>query len=144
MADYDDWADAVGDSRWSYDEMLPYFRMNEEWFSNSENAEQHGQDGPIYVTAPSYLDRIYPLSDEVEESWNAIGIPTHPSYDMNAGNNIGVGELNENREEGRRQITNVKYPLDGVTVLTETMVSEVVLDTSGDVPRATGVETGSF
>lgn len=140
IADYNEWADLVGDDRWGYDSMLPYFRMSEQWFSETENEEQHGHDGPIYVTTPSNMNRTYPLSDEVESSWKTLGVPEHPYYDMNAGNNLGLGELNENRIEGRRQIANTRYSLEGVTVLTETMVAEIVLDTSGAAPRATGVE----
>ena len=30
-ADYDSWADLVGDKRWSYDNMLPYFKRTENY-----------------------------------------------------------------------------------------------------------------
>ena len=124
--------------------MLPYFKRIEDWFDEAENPDQHGHGGPIYVTAPSAANRTYPLSEALEESWHDIGVRTRPLYDLNAGNNLGLGELNENRAaNGQRQIANTRYPLDGVTVLTETMVSEVVLETSdgddNDTPRATGV-----
>ena len=126
--------------------MLPYFKRVEEWFDETENPDQHGHDGPIHVTAPSASNRTYPLAEALEDSWHDIGVRTRPLYDLNAGDNLGLGELNENRRvDGRRQIANARYPLTGVTVLTETMVSEVVLDTTSDggdedIVRATGVK----
>ena len=63
VADYDEWAELVDDPRWSYEGMLPYFKKSEYWFSETENAEQHGHDGPIYVTSPSAQNRTYPLNE---------------------------------------------------------------------------------
>ena len=140
VADYDEWAELVDDPRWSYEGMLPYFKKSEYWFSETENAEQHGHDGPIYVTSPSAQNRTYPLNEMLEESWHDVGVETSSFYDMNAGENLGLGELNENREDGRRQIANTKYSFDGVEVLTEQMVSRVVLNMGDGTPRATGVE----
>lgn len=46
--DYDDWA-AMGNSGWSYAEVLPYFKKSEH---NEEfNDEYHGQGGPLNVAA---------------------------------------------------------------------------------------------
>ncbi|KAF5520775.1 Oxygen-dependent choline dehydrogenase [Colletotrichum aenigma] len=39
--DYDEWAELVGDERWSYENQLPYMKKAEDWF-NSNNAAQHG------------------------------------------------------------------------------------------------------
>ncbi|KAI1776579.1 putative GMC oxidoreductase [Hypoxylon cercidicola] len=48
--------------------------------------------------------------------------------DANGGNTLGVAELQENRKDGRRQIAAAVYPLDGITVLTDTMVEKVLID----------------
>ncbi|KAI1321021.1 GMC oxidoreductase [Xylariaceae sp. FL0255] len=61
-------------------------------------------------------------------------------YDnINAGTNLGLGELNENGLKGARQITPSVYPLDGITVKTDTLVQCrcIILDKLH--ARATGV-----
>jgi choline dehydrogenase-like flavoprotein len=45
-ADYDQWA-ALGNTGWSFDDVLPYFKRAE---NNADfNGEYHGQDGPLHV-----------------------------------------------------------------------------------------------
>ena len=46
-SDYDQWA-ALGNTGWSYADVLPYFKRSED---NSElNGEYHGKGGPLHVT----------------------------------------------------------------------------------------------
>ncbi|KAK7980161.1 hypothetical protein PG989_012618 [Apiospora arundinis] len=140
--DYDLWAKTVGDQRWSYDSQLPYFRKTENWCDPKQHPDQHGMDGPVYVATPSSTGREYPLRDQVLESWRQIGVDALPELDANAGRIQGVGAMYENRREGKRQITSSVYSLDGVTVLTETVVDSIMLTKGGadgnDV-QATGV-----
>ncbi|RYP69740.1 hypothetical protein DL771_005942 [Monosporascus sp. 5C6A] len=136
-ADWDDWAHAVGDEQWNYDNLLPYFRMTEEWF-HSRNPEQHGVDGKLRIESTSSSGRRYPLEEVIEESLGAIGVSPLPDYDYNVENNIGLGELHENRRNGARQLASLAYSLKGVTVLTDTLVESVLLDKT-DALRATGV-----
>ncbi|KAI0903319.1 hypothetical protein F4823DRAFT_568797 [Ustulina deusta] len=135
-ADYDGWAEIVNDQRWSYEGQLPYFKMTERWFSdNPEALNSHGRDGTLQIESPTYTNRIYPLTKITEEAWAEIGVNKLPGADMNAGTNLGLGELNENRSNGARQIAPLVYPLDGITVQTDTLVQSIVLDGS----RATGI-----
>ncbi|OTA57452.1 GMC oxidoreductase [Hypoxylon sp. EC38] len=136
-ADYDSWAELVNDQRWSYEGQLPYFKKTEKWY-NSNNSEGHGQDGALHIESPISKGRIYPLADIIEESWKALGVQRLPGYDMNAGNNLGLAELNENRHDGTRQIAPLAYPLDGVTVLTDTLVESILIYKDSQ-PRANGV-----
>ncbi|KAI0419840.1 hypothetical protein F5X98DRAFT_334042 [Xylaria grammica] len=136
--DYNDWADMVNDDRWGYDNMLQYIKKSEEWFS-TQNEADHGQNGAIFVSSPLYENRTYPLSSDLMESWQQLGVPVLENEDMNTGNNVGLGQLNQNRRRGARQVANTRYPLDGVTVLTHTLVQSVLVDTDGDTPTATGV-----
>ncbi|KAI1320498.1 GMC oxidoreductase [Xylariaceae sp. FL0255] len=135
-ADYDSWAEAVSDNRWSYDGQLPYFKMTERWFNDdAEVISHHGLDGAMQIESPKYTKRIYPLADITEKAWVKAGVNVLPGIDMNAGINIGLGELNENRVKGARQIAPLVYPLDGVTVKTNTLVASIILEGT----RATGV-----
>ncbi|KAI1359216.1 hypothetical protein F5Y08DRAFT_320144 [Xylaria arbuscula] len=136
--DYQDWADMVDDDRWGYDNMLQYIKKSEQWFSTQDEAA-HGQDGAIFVSSPEYENRTYPLGPDLRESWQQLGVPVRRNEDTNAGNNIGLGQLNQNRIRGARQVANTRYPLDGVTVLTHTLVQSVMVDTDDNTPTATGV-----
>ncbi|EQB49383.1 hypothetical protein CGLO_11300 [Colletotrichum gloeosporioides Cg-14] len=139
--DYDEWAEIVGDERWSYENQLPYMKKAEDWF-NTNNAAQHGNDGPLHVASVSSTGRAYPLRDVVASGWDELGVPELPDLDSNAGDNIGRAELTETRRDGIRQLTPVVYPLDGIEVLTETLVEKILLSSSADDGelQATGVQ----
>ncbi|KAH0420686.1 hypothetical protein CcaCcLH18_13874 [Colletotrichum camelliae] len=104
--DYDEWAELVGDERWSYENQLPYMKKAEDWF-NANNAAQHGNGGPLHVASVSSTGRAYPLRDAVGSGWDELGVPELPDLDSNAGNNIGRAELTETRRDGIRQLTPV-------------------------------------
>ncbi|RWA10979.1 hypothetical protein EKO27_g4122 [Xylaria grammica] len=132
--DFDSWAEAVQDDRWSYQGQLDYFKKTEKWF-NDENSEFHGRDGALQIESPISTGRIYPLSTITEQAWAEAGVSKLPGNDMNAGVNLGFGELNENRFQGARQIAPLVYPLDGITLKTDTLVRSIKLVGS----RAVGV-----
>ncbi|KAK8036234.1 glucose dehydrogenase [Apiospora rasikravindrae] len=135
-ADFDSWADLVGDRRWSYDGQLPYFKKTEKWY-NDELADQHGHDGKFDIESPVSTNRLYPLAGITEQAW----LSPSPGNDMNAGTNLGIGQLNENRRDGARQVAPLVYSLEDVTVLRDTMVGSILLSKEGadDEPKATGV-----
>ncbi|KAK7917778.1 hypothetical protein PG985_011386, partial [Apiospora marii] len=137
--DYDLWAETVGDQRWSYAGQLPYFRKTEDYCDDS-NPDHHGRGGPVHVDSITCTGRHYPLRDKVLESWHENGVQSIPDLDGNAGRILGIGELYESRRDGKREIASSIYPLEGVTVLTETLVESVTLNNGddGDV-QATGV-----
>ncbi|KAI1207014.1 GMC oxidoreductase [Annulohypoxylon truncatum] len=136
-ADFDSWAEIVNDSRWSYEGQLPYFKKTERWYS-TENSNYHGQDGAMYIEAPTSTGRIYPLAEITRDSWRDLGLQVLPGCDMNAGDNIGLGDINENRHKGARQIAPLAYPLGGVTVMNEALVESILIDKSSET-KATGV-----
>ncbi|KAF4874336.1 Oxygen-dependent choline dehydrogenase [Colletotrichum siamense] len=139
--DYDEWAELVGDERWSYENQLPYMKKAEDWF-NSNNAAQHGNGGPLHVASVSSTGRAYPLRDVVASGWDELGVPELPDLDSNAGDNIGRAELTETRRDGIRQLTPVVYPIDGIEVLTQTLVEKILLSSGVDNGelQATGVQ----
>ncbi|KAL0932860.1 Oxygen-dependent choline dehydrogenase 3 [Colletotrichum truncatum] len=139
--DYDEWAELIGDPRWSYENQLPYMKKAEDW-SNSDNTAQHGNGGPLHVASVSSTGRAYPLRDAVAKGWDELGIPELPNLDSNAGNNIGRAELTETRRNGLRELPPVIYPLKGITVLTDTLVEKILLkkNCSDGELHATGVQ----
>ena len=72
--DYDFWAKQVGDPRWSYQTLLPYFRRSELHYDPKDDKEQYGFDGPIHT--PSR--RVYPLRDSVQQTFSRTVFMTYP------------------------------------------------------------------
>jgi choline dehydrogenase len=68
-ADYDHWAE-LGNTGWSFEEVLPYFRKLE---NNSRGASRyHGVDGPMQVTDCEFQ---YPISKVLLEAAQQVGLP---------------------------------------------------------------------
>lgn len=124
--DFDDWAELVGDQRWSYNGQLPYFKRVEKIVDPGTDQAQHGLKGPISVTSVSTTGRQYPLRNAVLKAWKEVGIQQKP--DGNCGDPLGVVEYRENRANGKRQIASSCYSLKGVTVLTNSLVAKIILD----------------
>lgn len=132
--DYDLWAKAVGDQRWSYDSMLPFFKKTETHHKPDVDVALHGISGPIRTTVTT--NRAYPLKHALIESYaKASGLPQ--IEDANAGDPIGLAPYTETWREGKRQPAGHAYGLDGVKVMTSTLVKRIVIDASG---TATGAE----
>jgi choline dehydrogenase-like flavoprotein len=60
--------------------------------------------------------------------------------DANAGNPVGIGELQENKIEGRREISSSIYPLNGTTILTDTLVEKIIIENTEEKLTATGIK----
>ncbi|KAF4781345.1 GMC oxidoreductase [Colletotrichum scovillei] len=126
--DYDIWAERVGDQRWSYEGQLPYMKKTESLFDNLTNPLSHGHTGPVKVQSPGSTGRVFPLREPLLESWRELGIDALPQLDNNAGNNLGVADLQENRNQGKRQLASLVYSLKGITVLTDSLVAKVLVE----------------
>lgn len=133
--DYDEWARDVNDQRWSYDGLLPYFKRSEKHFNANADVSQHGLDGPIHTMSVSASGRRYPLRDTILNLWKHLGLDYIP--DANNGRPQGIADLVENWRDGKRQIASSVYSLDGVKVLTDTLVRRVLLN---EEKVAVGVE----
>ena len=136
--DYDEWAHQASDDRWNYQGLLPYFRRSEHHFDPSADSGQHGFNGPMYTTSVSTSGRKYPLRSSILDAWMHLGLDKID--DANSGKPLGVAELVENRRDGLRQLTSTVYALKGVHVMTETLVSKILLEGNGPDRTATGVE----
>ncbi|KAF2499358.1 glucose dehydrogenase [Lophium mytilinum] len=138
--DFDLWASTVGDSKWSYNGQLPYFRKMEHTYNASANPVQHGFVGPMWFASVSSTGRNYPLRDTIKSAWGEAGLLPPADGDANDGTPIGLGELNENRKNGLRELASSAYPLGGVTVLTNTLVAKILISKVAGSLTATGVK----
>ncbi|KAL4965004.1 GMC family oxidoreductase [Aspergillus stella-maris] len=123
--EYDRWADVVGDERWSYEGLLPHFKRMETAVARGKEVDGnvHGVHGPIQNLS---------VSESVREN-----------LDVNAGSPLGLAELTENWREGKRQIASEVFGIStktNITLLTETMVQKVLIDTDAGKKVAKGME----
>ena len=123
--DYDHWAMLVGDTRWSYQGLLPFFRKSENYFDPKAYPEQHGFSGPMHVTSVSASDpkRKYPLREPIRTAWSEIGASYNPN---SSGSIVGILEFLENWHNGQRQPAHLAYSLDGVQVVTGATAHRIV------------------
>lgn len=108
-------------------------RQSEAFQHPDRNPEQHGYTGNVFAQTATSTSRPFPLREYVLQSWNEIGVPTLPGLDGNAGNPLGVGDFSENKHNGRREIASMIYPLNGITVLADTLVEKVLVSTNGTI-----------
>lgn len=100
--DYDRWADATGDARWSWREVLPWFLRSED---NTRGANAwHGSGGPLGV---SDLRHHNVLSDVFIDSATSAGFPRND--DFNGATQAGFGFYQVTQRDGRRCSTAVAY-----------------------------------
>jgi choline dehydrogenase-like flavoprotein len=93
-SDYDRWA-AEGATGWSYDEVLPYFRLSE---GNERLAGPfHGQDGPLRV---SDLRTDNPFHQRFIDAARETGLPLND--DFNGAEQEGLGVYQVTQHEGER------------------------------------------
>ncbi|MDC0405392.1 GMC family oxidoreductase N-terminal domain-containing protein [Candidatus Pelagibacter sp.] len=99
--DYDVWRQ-LGNTGWSWDDVLPYFIKAE----NQERgkSEFHGVGGPLSVSD----QRIQlPLLNEFQNAAEEFGIPK--TKDFNTGDNHGCGYFQVTEKDGFRCSTSVGY-----------------------------------
>ena len=125
-SDYDAWAEKVGDRRWSYEGLLPFFRRTERYFDPNADPKQHGFDGPMKITSvlASHPQRKYALREPVRAAWTELGVQFN-SYRSN-GSRLGILDRLENLDNGRRQPAHLAYSLKGIRVLTGALVHRVL------------------
>jgi choline dehydrogenase-like flavoprotein len=137
-------AELVGDERYAYQNLLPYFIQTEEYHDANVTPGQHGSEGPVYVVTPSSTRRHYPLREQLAQAWKENNVQPLEGLDGNAGSPVGLSQLAENRRGGLRQLASSVYPLEGVEVLTNTLVKRILIEESSTEtlkPKAVGVET---
>jgi len=92
--DFDAWA-AAGNSGWSYEEVLPYFKRSEEYYGGA--ASYHGHGGPLHVTA---VAEPLPITEAFLEAGRRYGL--NRNHDFNGESQRGVGLFDANIHRGRR------------------------------------------
>jgi len=131
--DYDEWA-RLGNSGWSYDDVLPYFKKSEHREAGGD--EFHGQGGELNV-AP--LSERGAVNDAFFEAGRQIQLPF--TDDFNGAQQEGLGMYEVTHKYGERWSTARAFldPIDerpNLTVITGAHTEKVIIENG----RATGVQ----
>lgn len=133
-SDYDHWA-ALGNHGWSYDDVLPYFRLSEH--NARFDDAWHGRDGPLWV---SDLRTGNPFHERYLEAARQAGLPL--TDDFNGAQQEGIGIYQVTQKQGERWSAARAYLLphigrrSNLTVETHAQVRRILFEGR----RAVGVE----
>ncbi len=164
--DYERWAEVTGDADWSWERLLPYFKLHEDHYKGASG--WHGARGvPAELLVGGSADdpwrevlrqrqaggewRVekqrlrWDVLDAFAQAAQQAGIPA--SEDFNRGNNEGVGYFEVNQRSGWRWNTAKAflrptcYARPNFELWTTAQVSRLVVQTGADgQKRCTGVQ----
>jgi len=123
--DFDGWRQ-MGNTGWSWEDVLPYFKRSESWEANG--SALRGTDGPLSVSSQSITRDV--VDKWIEAAVNA-GYRSNPDY--NAEDQEGVSYFQFTARNGRRCSTAVAYlrPAQkraNLTILTNTAVTGLTFE----------------
>ncbi len=136
-SDYDHWA-SLGLPGWSWDDVLPIFKRSEDYQHGPD--EFHGSGGELRVEERR-------VSWEILDAWRdaaeECGIPKIPEF--NRGDNFGNSYFQMNQKRGVRWSASKAFlrpalARKNLTVLTDTLVERVVVETEDGRKRAAAVD----
>jgi choline dehydrogenase len=138
--DYDQWAQLLGDSAWSWDNALPDFMRHEDHYKGADAL--HGAGGEWRIEKQRLR---WDVLDAFAEAATQAGIPA--TADFNRGSNEGVGYFEVNQKSGWRWNTAKAFlrptcmDRPNFELWTDTPVCKLVLNAQADGGRrCTGVE----
>jgi choline dehydrogenase-like flavoprotein len=132
-SDYDQWA-ALGNRGWSFDELLPYFKKNE---NNERGGDHlHGDSGPLHV---SDCRNYYPINERFLAAAGEAGFPA--TDDFNGEQHEGTGFYQFTIKDGKRCSASHAYlrparSRSNLSVECHAMATRILFDGK----RATGIE----
>ncbi len=134
--DFNEWA-ALGNTGWSYDEVLPYFKKSE--LNQDIQSEYHGADGSLHI---SYAKEPSPFAHAFVDACAEIGM--EKTLDYNGAKQDGAHLLQYTIKNNKRHSTAVAFlkpamKRKNLTVKTHTLVKRVIIENG----RATGVEVAT-
>jgi choline dehydrogenase len=130
--DYDGWAQ-MGNTGWSYDDVLPYFKRSEA--STLYEDDFHGVGGHIQIELPRNRN---PLQEMVFEALEDLGVPRNPDY--NGAEQVGSFLYQFTTKDGKRVsaadgFLNSASDRPNLTIITGARITGLTMDAR----RVTGV-----
>ncbi len=138
VGDYDRWADATGDDRWRWEQVLPLFLRTEDHHGGGDAF--HGAGGEWRVEKQRLS---WEILDAFREAARQTGIPN--TDDFNRGDNEGCGYFEVNQKAGIRWNTAKAFLRPAVqrgnlTIMTGCHVEKLELEQGAQGVKCTGVE----
>ena len=95
--DFDRYAKVSGDSGWSWNSVLPYFKKNEKWTPPNDNHNITGEFDPTVhgfngITSVSLPGSPTSIDGRVINATHELGGDFKFNLDINTGNPLGVGQ----------------------------------------------------
>lgn len=100
--DYDNWAN-MGNTGWSYNEVLPYFMKAEKSLIKSDTSYMRGKKGPVTVSEVPWKSHA---ARQFVKAGKEMGLPY---VDYNGPTQVGVSYLQTSTKNGARASSNVAY-----------------------------------
>ena len=124
-SDYDDWA-ALGNTDWSYDNVLPYFKRSEH--NEAFTDEWHGQGGELNVSSGFSFNPIHEafIEASLEQGYQK-------NHDFNGAEQEGIGRYQVTQKNGARWSTAAAFltaeirKRKNLTVLTKAQATKLIL-----------------
>lgn len=131
--DYDLWS-SLGNTGWSYNEVLPYFKKSE----NNERIhnEFHGQGGPLNV---SEIQSDNPLKETYLAAAREVGYPIIDDFNGAEQEGVGIYQVTQKNGERCSAAKGYLFPHMGrtnLTVETNALAQRIIIENG----RAVGVE----
>lgn len=120
---YDAWAEQVGDARWSYQGLLPFFKRSESYPKPREDSA-HGYDGPVRL-APLKTG-TFPLGEPIRKAFAESGFGV--CDDINGGDPQGLLTGPMSYFDGVRQHSANTYDLTKVKIYTNSAGHKVIFE----------------
>ncbi|VVO03536.1 GMC family oxidoreductase [Pseudomonas fluorescens] len=132
-SDYDHW-ETLGNTGWSYDALLPFFRRLEN--GSAISAHEYGQAGPVHISPAKGVPKI---CHAFIKAMGEIGVPATSNYNRAAQTGASLTHFNQRR--GLRESTEHAFLKEArkrpnLTVMTHTLARRIVFEGK----RAIGVE----
>jgi len=157
---YNEWASLVG-NQWDYRNITPLFKENETYTGASQNPNQRGTDGPIFIRQQITPARGL-INTLAQASSDVLNIPIARDYntgirdctflksqflqqeieDKFVRSSTATGYLNETIVTQGNQVDSDEFGVDGrkLIILTKTTVNKILLQKKGEEYVAYGVD----
>ncbi|MCR9142932.1 MAG: choline dehydrogenase [bacterium] len=149
--DYEKWGQLPGLERWDYAHCLPYFKRMESCMAEKDStgdaasttSQDHafrGTDGPLHLERGPGVNPLFPAFLKATEE---AGYPR--TNDVNGYRQEGFALFDRNVRKGRRWSAARAYyhpakKRKNLELRSRVLTSRILFDTSGEKPRAIGVE----
>ncbi|KAJ5365179.1 Glucose-methanol-choline oxidoreductase [Penicillium concentricum] len=147
--DYDAWAE-LGNEKWGWEDLLPFFRRSENFhppsvahqkhYHSSYDPQANGTKGPIHTT---HAKQYGPTHQYWHEALNSLGVPS--TRDSLAGDNTGVWNMlctiDPDTQERSYSASAYYHPIakrPNLHILTEATAMEILFESEDDDWYAVG------